>query len=1332
MKNAKLIFLIIYTSLYICLPIKAQEVAFQHLTTDDGLSHNSITSIYQDERDFMWFGTRNGLNLYNGKIFKIYKKEKNEPNSVLYNDIYHITGDKKGHIFIMTNRGVSSYNIAKDSFKTVIQQNIKAMYFAKRLYFATSKQIFTFDKGKISTFYEIPKNLNCTITRLHVWKDSVFIGTNKGVYRLTPHKKLQQLIHEGYTSDILRCHDGTYWITMSSGHGVYHIHNDDRIENFRHNLQNPNSLSSDFTHRCCEDSVGNIWIGTFNGLNRYDPQSGKFIRYLKYENSKSLSQPSVWGLYCDKQGTIWAGTYSGGINYFNIQQQLYKEYHDSPKESEGLSSPIVGRMIEDEEGHLWICTERGGLNRYDPNTQTYQWYKTNNGDDNVRAIYYDAKRKTMWLGIHLKGLYRLNLQNGKFTQYKREAGNPTSLPSNQVEDIIPYQDKLLLATSNGITLFDPHTGVCKQFFHNQELLRNTVSTFGLFFDHEGTLWTINNNNGVCAYHVNSGNYSIYKHRGNEPNSLSSNSVNSAYEDSQHRLWFCTNENGLDLYRKKTDDFENFDMRKNGLASNVVYNICELSPNKLLVTTDKGFSILDYQQKKFENYDQLPLSCISENALYRNRNGEIFIGGNTGLISFMPERLKPAPRSYRIYPYSLTVNGKELKVGDKSGILKQNLTNTSSITLQADQNVFHIEYATTDYIPYNKNHIIYQLEGFSKQWNELGPNDITYTNLNPGTYTLVVKAQGADEHSVPPSKLEIKILPPIYQTPVAYFLYTVCILFILYYLIHTYYRRLKLQESLKYEKKHAMDIENLNQAKLRFFTNISHEFRTPLTLIIGQLEMLLQMRSFPANVYKKILGTYNNSLQLRELITELLDFRKQEQGYATIKVQEHNIVDFIYEHYLSFYEYAKQREITFQFKKSNDDIRTWYDAKQMQKVMNNLISNAFKHTPKGGTISIVVKKEYQEVLIEVIDNGTGIAAKDINKIFERFYQTDEHSLFNVGSGIGLALTKSIIEAHHGEIKVYSEINKGSTFCIHLKLGNSHFSAEQICETEDKENNKSLCKDLMQPLCIEQQITEEEIEPADGEKHKILIVEDNEALKQMLTNIFKPFYIVTTAANGAEGLDKVHSEQPDIILSDILMPQMSGLELCHIIKKDIDTCHIPVVLLTAQATTEHNLNGLHAGADDYITKPFNVSNLLLRCKNLINNRTILQEKFSKQPNNQPQILTINDIDQKFIDKVMEIINNKMEDNEFTVDILASMMGISRTKFFQRLKDVTGQTPGELIMDVRLKKAAFLLKNHPEMSISEVADSTGFSMPKYFSKCFKKKYHLSPKAYQNEAVS
>lgn len=1326
------IFLIYYFLCVHILTCSTQSISFRHLTTDNGLSHNSIISIYQDERGFMWFGTRNGVSLYNGKYFKIYQKEKNNSNSILYNDIYHITGDQNGHVYIMTNRGISAYDIEKGQFTPIIKKSTRAEFFSKHLYVATSNQIFKYDGIKFDLFYKMTQNTS-VIQRLYVYNDSVFIGTNKGLYILDPQKALTQPIKEGNISDIIRDSSGYYWITTKSGHGVYCIQGK-QINNFLYEADDPSTISSNYTHRCCEDKQGNIWIGTFNGLNKYDKQTKKFTRYEKKENSKSLSNSSIWGLHCDLQGTIWVGTYSSGINYFNPQKQIYREYQASSKEKEGLSSPIVKRMTEDDEGNLWIGTERGGINKYIPTTQTYQWYTNkntpNNYTGNIRAIYYDSIQKVVWTGIHLEGLNKLDLKTGRSTNYKYKKGDRTSIPSNLIEDILPYQEQLILATNNGIGLFNPATGTCKPLFHDEVALNNTISTFGLTLDHKGILWITNNNNGACAYNFNTQKLSIYKHKSANEHSISSNSVNSIYEDSQNRLWLCTNENGLDLYRRETDDFENFDMSKNGLASNIIYNICELSPNKLLVTTDKGFSILDYQQKKFKNYEELPLSCINENALYKNKKGEIFIGGTTGIISFFEKELEESPRSYRIYPFRLIVNGKDINVGDKDSILTRDITYSPKITLKSNQNIFSIEYTTTDYIPFNKDKIIYRLEGFSNTWNSLEQNVITYTNLNPGKYTLVVKAKDINESLVPPSRLQIEILPPFYRTIWAYLVYLICIVGIAYYLIRAYHHRIQLQESLKYEKKHAEDIEKLNQAKLRFFTNISHEFRTPLTLIIGQMEMLLQIRSFAPNVYNKILGVYKSCLQLRELITELLDFRKQEQGYMTIKVSEHNIVDFVYEHYLLFQEYAVQRQITFNFEKSSDTINLWYDAKQMQKVINNLISNAFKHTKAGGIISISVRKRNQEVLIDVTDNGSGIAAKDINNIFTRFYQTEQlDSLFYVGTGIGLSLSKGIVELHHGSIEVSSELGEGTTFCIHLKTGNEHFTSEQFCETKDtfafNEINE-LNAEFQQSLLFEQTTSNNDSRLKERE-YKILIVEDNDSLKEMISKIFEEFYIVITASNGKEGLEKVRSENPNIVLSDIIMPEMSGTELCQAIKADFDTCHIPVVLLTAKTAIEHNLEGLRMGADDYITKPFNINILLSRCNNLVNNRIMLQEKFSKLPQENIQILTNNVMDKKFMDKVMEIIEQEMENGDFNVDMLATQMSISRTKLFSKLKAITGQTPADFIMTLRLKRAAFLLKNNMELNIAEISDQVGFNVPKYFSKCFKERYHITPQTYR-----
>lgn len=1330
MRNTLLI-----TCYFCCLSLlrgNAQEIAFSHLTTENGLSHNTIMSIYEDERGFLWIGSRNGVNVYNGKEIKIYKHEKNNPNSLHYNNVIRITGNRKGKIYCMTSKGVSEFDIQTEKFTTLIQQDITNIYYHEQLYIASKNHIYQYDGKKFNPFYELP-NKAAIIDYLHIQKDTMLIGTaNQGLYVLKKQQQLTHPIPSGKICDLFRDSRGRYWIPTWE-QGLYLLEGSS-LSNFRTKENDPSTLSSDFAHKCCEDKQGTIWIGTFNGLNRYHEESRTFTRYTQSNKEKGLTHLSIWSMLCDSQGTIWLGTYFGGINYFHPANQIFHEYGTAVNGQPGLSSPIVGRMLEDQNNNLWICTDGGGLNKLDRKTGTFTWYQKGAGaqglsHNNIKALYHDKKKNILWIGTHLGGLNKLDLNTERITHYTHQSNRPESLPSNIIRDIIPYKGQLILATNSGVCTFHPETGKSRPLFKSPSLPFQISTSIGLCIDHRGTLWIVGSAHGICSYNFDTGELKGYMHNHALSNSISSNTVNSVFEDSQKRLWLCTNENGLDLYHPDTDTFENFDKAQHGIASNIIYNICELSPDRFLLTTDNGFSIFDYPTKRFENFNKeegFPLVPINENALYKTSDGELFIGGINGMVSFRPEELHCTPRSYRIHPYRLRVNGQEIEVGDPSGILKQSLTTTTEVILQPHQSVFSIEYAITDYIPFHKDDIIYRLEGFSEAWTSIqGGTNITYTNLNPGTYTLVVKARD-NEKLIPESRLVIRVLPPFYRTLWAYFLYIVSATGLICYAVRAYKHRIKLQESLKYEKKHTENIERLNQTKLRFFTNISHEFRTPLTLIIGQMEMLLQVRSLVPVVYTKILSIYKSSLQLQELITELLDFRKQEQGYMSIKVSEHNLVDFAYENYLLFLEYALQMQITFHFRKSDEQLLAWYDAKQMQKVMNNLISNAFKHVKEHNEITVSIQRTEEGALIEVTDNGSGIAPEDIDKIFDRFYQTEQmDSLSYAGTGIGLSLTKGIVELHHGTISVTSEPNRQTTFSVRLKMGNKHFAPEQI--SDDKEEFLSNEGQKAIPETAGQELPAP-MSSGKSRKAKILIVEDNRSLCEMLVKIFEPFYSVATACNGKEGWDKVLEEEPDIVLSDIVMPQMSGTELCKLIKGTIETCHIPVILLTARTAIEHNLEGLRLGADDYITKPFNINILLSRCNNLVNNRIMLQEKFSHQPQVTPQILATNVLDKDLMDKVTAIIDDHIDDPEFNVEVLTREMGIARTKLFTKLKGITGQTPADLIATIRLKRAALMLREHPELNISEISDRLGFSSPRQFTRSFKEKYHVIPQAYRN----
>ena len=840
--------------------------------------------------------------------------------------------------------------------------------------------------------------------------------------------------------------------------------------------------------------------------------------------------------------------------------------------------------------------------------------------------------------------------------------------------------------------------------------------------------------GVYSYRFDSGELTNYSHNPATPNSLSNNNINNITLDSSGNLWFSTSGSGLDRYREESNDFENFDVQKDGLSSDCIYEVFESSIQKgsLLLITNQGFSQFDYPHKKFYNYgteNGFPLTAVNENALFVTHDGEVFLGGIQGMISFWEKKLHFTPKSYSIILSRLLVNGKEVLPGDETGILKQSICHTPKISLKSDQSMFSLEYATSNFIPANRDEIVYRLEGFSDEWNHTYRQQtlITYTNLNPGKYTLIIKSQ---RDGIEEARLQILVLPSWYETWWAYLIYTVITISLFWFLIQNYNSRIKLRESLKYEKKHIEDLEALNQSKLRFFTNISHEFRTPLTLIVGQVETLLQVQTFTPNIYNKVLGIYKNSLQLRELITELLDFRKQEQGHMKIKTSKHNLVEFLYENYLLFLEYASSKQINFNFIKQTDDIEVWYDQKQMQKVINNLLSNALKHTKAEDTITIKVSQEQDHAIIEIKDTGSGIAAAEIDKIFDRFYQTEHLNSLNTGAGtgIGLALTKGIVELHHGTIRVESEPGKGSSFIITLKLGNQHFTEEQIVR-EDVESTIQQPTDVFVPSVEVLPDTEWKEEESNKriEDAKMLIVEDNESIKQMLVSIFETFYQVTTASDGEEALEKVREEMPSIILSDVVMPRMSGTELCKRIKTDFNTCHIPVVLLTARTAIEHNIEGLKIGADDYITKPFNTNLLISRCNNLVNSRRLLQEKFSKQPQAFAQMLATNPMDKEMLDRAMAIIERHLDNPDFNVNIFAREMGMARTNLFTKLKAVTGQTPNDFILSIRLKKGAVMLRNNPELNITEISDRIGFSSSRYFSKCFKEIYHVSPLAYR-----
>ena len=681
---------------------------------------------------------------------------------------------------------------------------------------------------------------------------------------------------------------------------------------------------------------------------------------------------------------------------------------------------------------------------------------------------------------------------------------------------------------------------------------------------------------------------------------------------------------------------------------------------------------------------------------------------------------------------LFIFNEEICPNDQSGILTDILAKTSDIYLSYKQNNITVEFASFNYNNDRNRLFEYRLEGFDKAWTQTTGTTITYTNLPPGEYILRARPLAGKENLDEEVHLNIHVSAPFYATVWAYFFYLLCLLGVMIAFIRFKTRQAALKSSLEFERKEKERIEELNQVKLRFFTNISHEFRTPLTLILGQIEVLMQM-DLGTTIYNRILRIYKNAWYMRNLISELLDFRKQEQGYLKLKVEEQNLVTFTRQIYMCFYEYAQKKEITYRFDNVEETISVWFDSKQLQKVIFNLLSNAFKYTPNKGSIRVEVRMLASQAIVSVCDTGVGIPEEHISKIFERFYQTDNSSSFTLGTGIGLALAKGIMNMHHGKIDVESTVGKGTKFTLSLPLGNRHFSDEEMATVESRESviisEAVPMLPFEQIMDVEEEKTKVQENIKEEDKPIILLVDDNEELLSMLEDLFLPIYKVYIAHDGREGLEMARQIQPDLIISDVMMPEMSGKELCYKIKTNVELSHISVVLLTAQTSVEYVVEGLMFGADDYVTKPFNVKVLIARCNNLIKNKKRLIAHYAgKTITESPVTEAINERDKELLAKCVNIIKENFENPAFDVTALASELCVGRSKLYMQFKQMTGLTPNEFILKIKLDEAMSLLKNHPELNISEISIRLGFSSPRYFSKSFKAFFGVAPQTVRS----
>ena len=1318
------------------------DIYFSRVTMENGLSQLSVSRIYQDELGAMWFATREGVNRYNGgNSMTVLQPLANDSNSVSGSLIKNICGNKSGVVYIHTQNGVDEYDLRTSNIRHMERNQVDAIAYGNHaLLMADGVKLYQYKDNKKTFFAQISQSRSPIRVIYQTENDRIFIGTlSSGVFVINQNKDIRQVIpNTSQVSCIFEDSRKNIWVGTWH-HGLYKIERNGNIINYSNSGKNRSGISSDFVRDVCEDNNGAIWIGTNRGLDKLMPADETFKHYGAEElSSQQLSNESVWALKKDKQGAIWVGTYFGGVNYFHPDANFYTFHNLRKGFFQNKPFPVISNLVEVDDERLFLCTEGNGLIFYNTKDKTYRAFLAQPGNsaalgnNNIKTAYYDADKKELWIGLHLGGLNKLELNTLKFTQYG--VIKPELEQSDIVRTILPYQGKLLIATYNGLFLFDRKT---ERFTFFSEKLHKTVSYFvDVKIDKKNNLWIASR--GLYKYNINTGKSKAYFYNSSETRSLSNNNVVKLLIDSKDRIWAATNGGGINLYDEKTDDFIRYDKSTSGLKNNYVSNIMESRLGNILIATTQGFSVLDTKTNKIYNYgteNGLPLNSLYNGGMCLTRNGEIYMAGMNGMVSFYEDKLSIPQRFFNIKLTDLWINNKRVTPGDETGILDKNLPYTDAVRLSYRQSLVSIDFASNNYITANEPLYRYKMEGLSGGgWIllPLGVNKLNFMNLSPGKYNLVLEAVSqADGSVIDRTELKIRMSPPFYRSWMAYLLYVALISFVVWRYVAFSRSRLLLKTSLAYEKKEKEHIEAVNQSKLRFFTNISHEFRTPLTLISGQVDMLLQTHGISPAVYNKIMSIKRNTRNMQNLINELLEFRKTEQGFLKIKVQEQDFVQFLQEIYLSFYDYAKHRNITFGFECAEQEISLWFDAVQMQKVFYNLISNAFKYTPENNSIHIAVNQTDTEVQVQVTDTGTGIQADALEKIFDRFYQA-ENGLetangTRVGTGIGLALTKSILELHSGEIHVQSTPNEGSVFLVTLKKGAAHFTSEQKADGKSQGIKPQEYTDIPDEAFM-QEMMDNHIQ-TDENKYSMLIVEDNTELREMLERIFEPLYNIYTAVDGEDGLNKAIEHQPNIILSDLMMPKMSGSEMCSKIKSNFSVCHIPVVLLTAQTAMEYNIEGLRLGADDYITKPFNVKVLITRCNNLVNGRKMLQERFSKQAGFSANVIATNDIDRKFLEKAYAVIENHLDNPDFDVVLFSGEMALGRTKLFSKIKGITGQTPNDFVLTVKMKKATDLLANHTEYNISDITYMLGFNSPKYFTKCFRDQFGISPTAYRKK---
>jgi signal transduction histidine kinase/ligand-binding sensor domain-containing protein/DNA-binding response OmpR family regulator len=1338
------------------------QLSFRHLNKRDGLSQNSVFAIEQDKQGFIWLGTRDGLNKFDGYRMLVYRHKEEDPSSLVSNDVRHLYYDEQTNwLWISTLNGLSCYQESTDQFinytsdgepGSLLSNSIRSILRDSkgRLWVGTSLGLHLYDDARqqfipIQWEHGAAGALSSSSIKV-IFEDSnqmLWVGTENGLHLLEKEQGQQfffrQVLHEGslqlqdqHIKAIAEEKDGRLWIgTHNGGLSCWQRHQQELVH-YRHERDNPHSLSHDNVRSMSIGPDGALWVGTFVGLNRFDRERGTFDRYLNEEsNPYSLSSSSVRAVFFDHRGSLWVGTYYGGVDFYDRESNRFNSIQQQPA-GKGLSHKVVSSFWEDDTGNLWIGTEGGGLNYFNRQKGSFTHYRTaevspgNISGNNVKTLL--KTDPYLWIGFFNAGLDRMDTRTGKFVNYHYDPKDPASLPADNVYSLLSEGTQIWVATyGGGLALMDTQTGNCQRFQHDPDQPASLCSNQArvLFKDSRGQYW-IGTDDGLDQWTMPARQEKLrFKHF------LEGTEIYAMYQTRDKSLWIGTYSNGLYQMHENGELIANY-TEENGLPGHTIFGILEGDGHYLWLSTNNGLAKLDRRNNSFTAYnysDGLRNLEFNFNAYYKTRNGELLFGGTNGATLFRPEDIRINTFVPPLVFTELKSFNEPVPVNGKNGLLSQSINHTEKLTFPYNGANFSLSFAALDYFNPGNNRYAYKLEGLEEQWTYTkGQTEASYTLQRPGEYLFRLKAANNDglwNHNE--RQILIRVLPPPWRSGWAYFAYILLAVFIIIAVV----RYFRLQHRLQLEELEKSQREQLHQAKLRFFTNVAHEFRTPLTLILGPLETLVKAQNLGGKEHRKLLSVEHNARRLLNLVNQLLNFRKLEADHENMQAAEGNIIKFLYEIYLSFQEHARARNIDYQFISQSEAILLLYDRDKLEKVFFNLLSNAFKFTPDEGRIVLKIEDLQTTACISVRDTGKGIAPELQEQIFKRFYEKEAsfHHSFK-GTGIGLAISRQLVEMHHGQITLKSEEGAGAAFMVELPKGKSHLKPYEIIpsfrDSEDISNYRAVVEAyLPDPKSIIETEQKPASTPAGQEAPLLLIVEDNQEVQAYIQETFEDQYRLLTASDGQEGLEKAIDAVPDLIISDVMMPRMDGITLCSKLKTHLNTSHIPVILLTARTSLIFKLEGLETGADDYVTKPFSPAELRLRVHNLLSSRQRMREKFGRVKHLEPAEVSVTSADEQFLDLALKTVEREISNADFNIEDFARALAVSRPLLFIKIKALTDLTPNKFVKMIRMKRAAQLLVQQ-KLTVSEVAYQVGFRDPRYFSKCFQKEYGKTPTNY------